>query len=120
MAGQMSCGDPDCPLLQAVVAPLTTGDRVVGSLAAYDSAATTGLVRLVGEVARWVSTQLELAEWDRAQTRLAHREGGMAIQAAQVDATADQLVAGGADVARRHDRPRRACGWVALSSAMAT
>lgn len=74
MAGQISCGDPDCPLLQAVVAPLTTGDRVVGSLAAYDSAATTGLVRLVGEVARWVSTQLELAEWDRAQTRLAEAE----------------------------------------------
>ncbi|HEX6446056.1 MAG TPA: histidine kinase [Streptosporangiales bacterium] len=74
VAGQIACSDPDCPLTQAVVAPLTTGDRVVGSLAAYDVTATTGLVRLVGEVARWVSTQLELAEWDRAQTRLAEAE----------------------------------------------
>ncbi|TDD73346.1 sensor histidine kinase [Actinomadura rubrisoli] len=71
---QVACDDPDCPLLHAVIAPLTAGDHIVGTLGAYHPAATAGLVRAVGETARWVSTQLELAELDRSRTRLAEME----------------------------------------------
>ena len=68
------CQDPDCPIRIAVVAPLTVEDRVVGSLAAYGQAASTGLVRATNEVARWVSTQLELAELESSRTRLVEAE----------------------------------------------
>lgn len=49
-------------------------NRIVGSFAAYAVNATAGLVRAVSEVARWASTQLELAELDRSRTRLAEDE----------------------------------------------
>ena len=68
------CPDPDCAIRVAVVAPLTVEDRVVGSLAAYGQSASTGLVRATNEVARWVSTQLELAELESSRTRLMEAE----------------------------------------------
>ncbi len=70
----VSCDDPDCPVRSAVVCPLVLDDRVVGTLAAYDDAAGPGLVRAVGEVARWVSGQLELAELDDSRSRLAEAQ----------------------------------------------
>jgi two-component system LytT family sensor kinase len=57
-----------------VVAPLTVEDRVVGSLAAYAQSTSAGLVRATDEVARWVSTQLELAELESSRTRLMEAE----------------------------------------------
>ena len=66
-----SCADPDCPVRAAVVAPLLVEDRVVGALSAYAPSATPSLVRAVGEVARWVSSQLELAVLDESRARLA-------------------------------------------------
>ena len=48
--------------------PLTEEDRVVGALVAYGTDTSAGLVRATEEVARWVSTQLELAELDRSRT----------------------------------------------------
>jgi len=57
-----------------VVAPLTTEDRVVGTLAAYGTHTSAGLVRATNEVARWVSGQLELAELDLSRTRLMEAE----------------------------------------------
>ena len=70
----VGCPDPDCPIRMAVVAPLTVEDRVVGTLAAYGPSTSAGLVRATNEVARWVSTQLELAELETSRTRLAEAE----------------------------------------------
>ena len=64
----------DSPVRRAVVAPLVVDDHVVGTLAAYAPDAGPGLVRAVGEVARWVSTQLELAELDASRGRLAQAQ----------------------------------------------
>ncbi|WP_062345900.1 sensor histidine kinase [Herbidospora yilanensis] len=71
---QLSCTLPECPIRHAVVVPLTTDDRVVGSLAAYGDHTSAGLVRAVQEVARWVDSQLELAELDRSRTLLMEAE----------------------------------------------
>ncbi|HLU74640.1 MAG TPA: histidine kinase [Nonomuraea sp.] len=53
----------------AVVAPLTVDGRVVGTLAAFDDEVSAGLVRMVGQVAGWMSGQLELAELDSSRRR---------------------------------------------------
>jgi two-component system LytT family sensor kinase len=58
----------------AVVAPLVVDVRVVGTLAAVTHDATANLVRATTEVARWVSSQLELAELDASRARLAEAE----------------------------------------------
>jgi two-component system LytT family sensor kinase len=70
----VACADPDCPIKVAVVAPLIVEERVVGSLAAYGDNTSAGLVRATNEVARWVSTQLELAELDASRNRLMEAE----------------------------------------------
>jgi len=70
----LACGDSECTLRSAVVAPLLLDDTVVGALAAYGPGADAGLVRAVGEVARWVSGQLELAELDESRSRLAEAQ----------------------------------------------
>ncbi len=74
MLQKVSCPDPDCPVRSAVVCPLVLDDRVVGTLTAYDADAGPGLVRAAGEVARWVSGQLELAELDDSRSRLAEAQ----------------------------------------------
>ena len=66
-----SCADPECPVRAAVVAPLLVEGRVVGALTAYAPTATASFVRAVGEVARWVSSQLELAVLDESRAHLA-------------------------------------------------
>ncbi|MCU1692289.1 MAG: yehU [Frankiales bacterium] len=69
-----TCADPDCPVRAAVVAPLLVDDRVVGALTAYAPKSSASLVRAVGEVARWVSSQLELAVLDDSRSRLAQAQ----------------------------------------------
>jgi two-component system LytT family sensor kinase len=69
-AGSTGCGDT-CEVRAALLAPLLVEDRVVGALAAYTPSATASLVRAVGEVARWVSSQLELAVLDESRAHLA-------------------------------------------------
>jgi two-component system LytT family sensor kinase len=59
---------------QAIVAPLVVDDLVVGTLVCVADHATANLVRATSEVARWVSSQLELAELDASRTRLAEAE----------------------------------------------
>jgi two-component system LytT family sensor kinase len=71
---RISCADPDCPVRSAVVCPLVLDDRVVGTLTAYGDSPRPGLVRAAGEVARWVSAQLELAELDESRSRLAQAQ----------------------------------------------
>ncbi|WP_084518082.1 sensor histidine kinase [Microtetraspora niveoalba] len=70
----LDCDLLECPVRHAVVVPLTTEDRVVGTLAAYGDHASAGLVRAAQEVARWVDSQLELAELDRSRTMLMEAE----------------------------------------------
>ncbi|MEV7868221.1 histidine kinase [Streptomyces sp. NPDC088124] len=68
------CDDLDCPLRWGVAAPLTVDNRVLGTLVAYAPRESAVLARAAGEVARWVSVQLELAELDRSRTRLIEAE----------------------------------------------
>jgi two-component system LytT family sensor kinase len=72
--GDLPCDDATCDLRQVVVAPLTVEERVVGTLQVFAPSASAGLVRAAGEVARWVSGQLELAELDASRTRLMEAE----------------------------------------------
>jgi two-component system LytT family sensor kinase len=68
------CGQVDCPIRTAVVAPVNGEDRVVGALIAYGPDTSAGLLRATDEVARWVSTQVELADLDRSRTRVIEAE----------------------------------------------
>jgi two-component system LytT family sensor kinase len=70
----VGCPDPDCPVKTAVIAPVVTEDRVVASIAAYGPQTSAGLARATEEVARWVSTQAELAELGRERTRTMEAE----------------------------------------------
>jgi two-component system LytT family sensor kinase len=70
----VACDDLDCPVRHAVVVPLTTDDRIVGTLTAYGTQSSAGLVRATEEVGRWVDAQLELAELDRSRTLLMEAE----------------------------------------------
>jgi len=57
-----------------VVAPLVIDDRVLGTLVAVTDETTAVLARTTTEVARWVSSQIELAELDSSRARLAEAE----------------------------------------------
>ncbi|KGN38094.1 sensor histidine kinase [Knoellia subterranea] len=70
----ITCGDPDCPIRAAVTTPLIADERVVGTLTAYAPAASAGLARAAGELARWVSAELDVAELGRARTRAMEAE----------------------------------------------
>jgi two-component system LytT family sensor kinase len=72
---ELICPDPDCPVRGAVLAPIGIEDRIVGTVAALTPGDPSGgLVRATLETARWVSTQLELAELDQSRARLARAE----------------------------------------------
>ncbi|CAL9377818.1 Sensor histidine kinase BtsS [Streptomyces sp. enrichment culture] len=73
-AFRLTCDTPDCTVRWAVVAPLTVDDRVHGALVACAPRESAVLVRAAGEVARWVSVQLELADLDQSRTRLIEAE----------------------------------------------
>ncbi|WP_345358061.1 sensor histidine kinase [Actinoallomurus liliacearum] len=70
----IACGDPDCPIRAAVIAPLTIEGRVAGALAAYGAGVRDERLQTLGEVARWASGQLELAELESSKTRLMEAE----------------------------------------------
>ncbi|XVQ13491.1 sensor histidine kinase [Spirillospora sp. CA-255316] len=70
----VACDRLDCPIRRVVVVPLTTDERVVGTLAAYGEEVPAGLIRAAEEVAQWVDAQLELAELDRSRTLLMEAE----------------------------------------------
>jgi len=72
----IDCGQLSCGVRALVVVPLVLEDtRVIGALGALSSAdGGPGLVRTVGEVARYACTQIELAELDDSRSRLASAE----------------------------------------------
>ena len=72
---ELFCADPMCPVRGAVVVPIAVDDGVVGTLSAITSTEPgPGLVQAALETARWVSTQLELAELDQSKARLVRAE----------------------------------------------
>jgi two-component system, LytTR family, sensor kinase len=69
------CDRPDCVVRGIVVVPLETDGTIVGTLAALTtSTAGPVLLRATAEVARYVSSQLELAELDESRARLNRAE----------------------------------------------
>ena len=58
----------------AIVAPLSVEDRVVGTVVVMSDEASAGLARATTEIARWMSSQLELAELDKSRTALMEAE----------------------------------------------
>jgi signal transduction histidine kinase len=70
----LGCRDALCRIRVAMVAPLTVEGRVEATLAAYWTGPSTARVRAVGEAARLVTGQLELARLDTARIRLAEAE----------------------------------------------
>ncbi|QKW35185.1 histidine kinase [Actinomadura sp. NAK00032] len=70
----VGCADPHCPVQVALTAPLTVAGRVEGTLTAYWRSVTAARIRAVGEAARFVAGQLELAELDTARVRLGEAE----------------------------------------------
>ncbi|MFW5470741.1 sensor histidine kinase [Knoellia sp. CPCC 206435] len=73
-ADVVTCSDPDCPIRSAVISPLLAEGKVVGTLTAYAPAASAGLARATGELARWVSAELDVAELGRTRTRAMEAE----------------------------------------------
>jgi two-component system LytT family sensor kinase len=72
---EMDCGRMDCPVRAVIVSPLEVDGSVVGTFAVVSHrAAQAGVMRATAEVARYVSSQLELAELDESRSRLAHAE----------------------------------------------
>jgi two-component system LytT family sensor kinase len=71
---EVTCRESDCRIRSAVTTPLFVEERVVGSLIAYATVVTPGLVRATEEVAGWVSAQLELAELESTRARTAEAE----------------------------------------------
>nr|WP_202886739.1 histidine kinase [Kribbella sandramycini] len=70
----VACGDPQCPVRTAAVAPIVIEERVVAVLVAYSERSSAALVRATEEVARWVSGQVELAELNKERTRAMEAE----------------------------------------------
>jgi two-component system LytT family sensor kinase len=69
-AADLQCGHPDeCPVHAGVAVPIAVDGSVVGAIAALGPSASADLVRAAGEVARFVSTHLALAELDASRTR---------------------------------------------------
>jgi two-component system LytT family sensor kinase len=71
---ELACGSGTCELRAGVIVPLVVDDKVVGALAGLGGTASAGLLRRAGEVAQFVSTQLELAELDRSRERATRAE----------------------------------------------
>ncbi|WP_409483919.1 sensor histidine kinase [Arsenicicoccus dermatophilus] len=67
-------GPEGAPVRAAVVCPITVDDTVIGALVAYAPQVGYGLQRAAREVARWVSTNVELAELSRQRTRTMEAE----------------------------------------------
>ena len=59
---------------RAIVAPLAVDGHVIGSVAILTDEASAGLARATTEVARWMSSQLELAELAASRTALMEAE----------------------------------------------
>ena len=72
---EMDCGRMECQVRAVIVSPLEVDGGIVGTFAVVSHRAPqVGLIRATAEVARYVSSQLELAELDESRSRLATAE----------------------------------------------
>jgi two-component system, LytTR family, sensor kinase len=71
---EVPCQEPTCSVDNVVVSPLVVDDVVVGTLQVFTPSASAALVRAADETAKWVSSQLELAELDASRQRLVEAE----------------------------------------------
>jgi two-component system LytT family sensor kinase len=70
----LHCGNIDCPIRGAILAPIVSEDRTVGVLGSYDHTVTADLVRATEAVADWISTQVDLAELATQRERVMEAE----------------------------------------------
>ncbi|HEX3825571.1 MAG TPA: histidine kinase [Mycobacteriales bacterium] len=71
---ELDCGSMYCELTAGVIVPLQVSGSLVGAIAALGESARPDLLRAAGEVAGFVSSQLELAELDLSKTRAIQAE----------------------------------------------
>jgi two-component system LytT family sensor kinase len=73
---ELRCDQIDCEVRGAIVAPLVGpgGTAYAAMVAVADGPPAPGLVQATRETARWVATQLALAELDSSRERLARAE----------------------------------------------
>jgi two-component system LytT family sensor kinase len=71
---ELNCGSAYCELTAGVIVPLQVSGTLVGVIAALGESARPDLLRAAGEVAGFVSSQLELAELDLSKTRAIQAE----------------------------------------------
>jgi two-component system LytT family sensor kinase len=71
----VECHRDDCAVKGIVVVPLETEGKIVGTLGALTTVATGPvLLRATGELARYISSQLELYELDESKARMNRAE----------------------------------------------
>lgn len=70
----LTCGDPDCLVRSAVIAPIIVRDNEVGLLVTMQQEPSAGLVRACEEVAGWVASQVDLADLSIDRTRAMEAE----------------------------------------------
>ncbi|WP_010524043.1 sensor histidine kinase, partial [Nesterenkonia sp. F] len=68
----LGCRVEGCPLQSAVIAPLTVGERVIGTLGVFQADTPIPSKTLVEDMATMLSLHLELAELDRERRLAAH------------------------------------------------
>ena len=71
--GAMASGSTHA-LSQTIAAPIFVNDQVTGALVVINEVASATLMRATNEVAKWISSQLDLAELDRSRTALVEAE----------------------------------------------
>lgn len=72
---EKDCGRANCPVRAVIVSPLEVDGSIVGTFGVIgQEAAGPSMIRATTEVARYVSSQLELAELDESRSRLAYAE----------------------------------------------
>ena len=65
------CDHEGCTLRESVITPIVVDQRTIGTVQVWVNGADLALIRAAGEVARWVSTQVELGELDRSRAEVA-------------------------------------------------
>jgi two-component system LytT family sensor kinase len=74
-SADLPCDLVDCPVRGAIVVPLTPVPRGAGAIVALSAGPPApGLVQATIETARWIGTQLALAELDTSRAKLARAE----------------------------------------------
>ncbi len=71
---ELGCANLDCPIRNAILAPVICEDKVVAALGSYNTTASADLARATEAVAGWIATQVDLAELSRQRSRLAEAE----------------------------------------------